>query len=199
MNNKLVYKNINLTRVKVKNNILKIWTQTSESERFDWYESAHNFAKNNTSNEVELSKFIGVIAALSPLKSWNQNKSLAYDVYNGKKSGHMPVFIGKALNILNSNGKDYTILDILKGNKISSFYLNIRYFNDFQHITIDRHALSIALGHKITDMEYAGMTTKQYNFFVQCYIYTAKSIGVNPLLLQSATWVKYRTLKKDKL
>jgi len=87
---KQVYKNVNLSRTKVKNNILKIWSQTSENERFDWYESAHTFAKNNTINEVELSKFIGVIAALSPLKAWDQNKSLAYEVYNGKKTGHMP-------------------------------------------------------------------------------------------------------------
>ena len=197
--NKQVYKNVNLSRTKVKNNILKIWAQTYESERFDWYECAHNFAKNNTKNEVELSKFIGVIAALSPLKSWSQNKTLAYEVYNGKKTGHMVQFINKALNILNSDGKDCTILDILKGNKISSFYLNIRYFNDFQHVTIDRHALSIALGHKITNIEYSGITSKQYNFFVQCYIFTAKSLKINPLLLQSSTWVKYRTLKKDEL
>jgi hypothetical protein len=64
-------------------------------------------------------------------------------------------------------------------------------------VTIDRHALSVALDYWVSDEEYSGMTKKQYEFFRDCYIWTADSIGVSPLRLQSATWVVFRRIKKE--
>lgn len=191
---KQVYKGKELTRTKVRNNILNVWNMTSENERFDWYQDANKYAERiSEANNCSKSVAVGVIAALSPVKKWSDNMKQAEIMLKTGSSGHMKQFVLKAKNIMSSNGSDEQILSILHGQKISSFYLNIKYFDKFEHITIDRHALSIALGHKCTDKEYSGMTPKQYEFFVQCYITTAMKIGVNPLLLQSATWVKYRS------
>ena len=111
--------------------------------------------------------------------------------------GHMGAFKNKALNIIRSNGTDESIKNILSGNKITSFYLNIMYPDRISEVTIDRHALSIALGYWITEEDYAGMTDAQYNFFVECFTLAANKVGVKPLLMQSATWVKFRKIKKN--
>jgi hypothetical protein len=203
------FKNQTLTRTKVKNNILKIWNLTSKEDQYDWYQEALSFAidvltphvdifkKNNWSKELSINKACGIISALSPLKTWSQNKSIALDLIITNDCGHINSFKQKALDIINSNGTDEEILAILKGRKISSFYLNIRYPQKAENVTIDRHALSVALGKWITEDDYRGITHKQYEFFKQCYILAAEKLEVSPLLVQSATWVKWRQIKKE--
>ena len=110
---------------------------------------------------------------------------------------NIKAFKDKAKRIINSNGSDEEILKILNGRKISAFYLNIKYPNLSNNLTIDRHALSIALGYWITEEDYRGMTASQYNFFVQCFTLAAVKVGVTPLIMQSATWVRFRKIKKD--
>lgn len=107
--------------------------------------------------------------------------------------------LAKAEQIYNSSGDESEILDILKGNKISAFYLNIRYPEKDISLTMDRHAICIALGFKhLPDNEIPQLTVDQYEFFVQCYRWTAASLGISGTCLQSATWVTHRRLKKSK-
>lgn len=185
-----IYKGANLSRTKVKNNILKMWTQTNESDRKDWYLEANSWCANF--DKCSLSVVAGVVAALSPVKRWEQNLICAQDMIETGDCGHMGAFKDKARAILASDGSDESILKILNGRKISAFYLNIRYPHKANNVTIDRHALSIALGHKVTDAEYQGMTAKQYAFFVECYTIAAMKVEISPVLMQSATWVYYR-------
>lgn len=202
-----IFKSENLTRTKVKNNILKIWGLTGETERYNWYGEALKYAESlavdieileeSTDRTININKAVGVLAALSPIKTWEQNKKCAFQMILTGKCGHTQLFVKKAQDILNSDGSDEAILSILNGRKISAFYLNIRYPEKANYITIDRHALSIGLGRWTTDEDYQGMTAKQYEFFVQCYTLAAMQVGVTPLLMQSATWVKWREIKTD--
>lgn len=185
-----VHKGVELSRTKVKNNILKMWRGSTQDDRKDWYKEANIWCENHGVTTV--SKVAGVVAALSPVKRWDQNLKIASDMICTNDCGHMGVFKDKARRILVSDGSDEEILDILNGRKISSFYLNIRYPDKSNNITIDRHALSIALGHKVTDIEYSGLTAKQYAFFVECYTIAAAKVDISPLLMQSGTWVYYR-------
>lgn len=195
---KQVFKGENLTRTKVKNNILRVWKMTNNEEKEDWYGEAKQWAEvMGTVNDVEVGKVCGVIAALSPLKTWSQNLTIARDFIVTGEAGHMKQFVVKAKAIVDSDGTDESILSILNGRKISAFYLNIKYPNKANNVTIDRHALSVALGKWVTDEDYAGMTAKQYEFFVQCYIMAAMDVDTTPLVMQSATWVKWRKIKKD--
>jgi len=203
---KQVFKGETLTRTKVKNNILRIWYMTSEEDRHDWYQEAYDFAESlartmgayNYQHKLKnVSKVCGVIAALSPMKRWENNKVIAEDLINTGTCGHTKTFVKKAQDVLASDGSDEAILDILNGNKISAFYLNIRYPDEAKVMTIDRHALSIALGRWVTDNQEMSMTKGQYEFFVQCYIMAAMQVGVSPLLMQSATWTKWRTIKQE--
>ena len=199
------FKGKELSRTKVKNNILKIWNLTDQSERFDWYQDANDFC-NGFQNALQLlhqpkdrthAIACGVVSALSPVKSWSQNKLCAIKMLETGDCGHMKQFKDKAKRIMNSDGSDDAILSILNGRKISSFYLNIKYPKVSDNITIDRHALSIALGYWTNDEDYQGMTATQYNFFVQCFTLAAAKVGVPALIMQSATWVKFRKIKSD--
>jgi Zn ribbon nucleic-acid-binding protein len=200
------FKGESLTRTKVVNSILRMWDKTTEDERFDWYGEANEFCKqfdnslqvlNKTKGEVIHSIACGVVAALSPVKTWEQNKIQAIKMMETGDCGHMKQFKDKAKRIIQSDGSDEQILSVLNGRKISAFYLNIKYPEIANNLTIDRHALSIALGRWVTDEDYRGMTAKQYNFFVECFILSAVKRNVSPLLMQSATWVRFRKIKKD--
>ncbi len=171
---------------------------TDQSERYDWYKQANDWAITlGGVNDLCLSKTCGVIAALSPRKSWDLNLTCARDFIVTGNCGQMTMFKDKARQILESNGTDEEILDILKGNKISAFYLNIMYPDKAETVTIDRHALSVALGRWTTDEDYSGMTTQQYDFFVHCFTLAAMKVNVSPILMQSATWVKWREIKEN--
>jgi hypothetical protein len=128
------------------------------------------------------------------MKFWEQNKLLAAQLVSTGRAGHMKVFVNKALAIGRADSES-DILRILSGKKIQAFYLNIRYPEKVINLTIDRHALSVALGHWSTPEEYTGMTVKQYAFFSECYRHAAAKLGVTPLLVQSATWLVWRRIK----
>ena len=203
MSTTIRFKGQNLSRTKVKNNILRMWNDTTEDERHDWYKEANLYAFNLAAMLLGGSfpdnhrKVCGIIAALSPVKTWEQNKKIARDLLETGECGHMKQFVHKAKKIISCDGSDESILSILNGRKISSFYLNIMYPASAEHVTIDRHALSICLGYWITEDDYRGMTANQYEFFVQCFVLAAVKVGVKPLLMQSATWVRWRKIKQD--
>jgi len=185
------FKGQELSRTLVKNNILKVWGYATKENKFDWYSNALEFCKNIDSDLTTAQK-VGVLAALSPQRKWSINKVLALQMIKEGKAKHMPLFLSKAKEIVKSGDSDEAILRILGGRKISSFYLNIMYPKQSNIVTIDRHALSIALDKKITEKDYNGMTKNQYQFFVDCYILAAAKVGVHTLLMQSATWEAFR-------
>lgn len=152
------------------------------------------FLGGTDSKSSKVNKVAGVIAALSPQRHWKTNLKLAKEFIKAGEARHMPVFLKKARDIVQSDGSVEAISDILKGRKITSFFLNIVGDDESKTLTIDRHALSIALGKKTSEEDYRGITKNQYQFFVNAYIIEAKKVGVSPLLMQSSTWVRYRKL-----
>lgn len=207
---KQVFKNEVLTRTKVRNNILKIWEQTTDADRYDWYAEAQRFAKTqDLEYHLPVATVCGVIAALSPMVSWERNKELTIIALINWEAGNSPETMPclkanarKAWEILgmtlsSKEKMENEILDILKGDKVSSFFLNILYPDQAISITIDRHALSICMGQWLTEESVRTMTAKQYEFFSECYRWTAAQLGINPLVLQSATWLVWRRIKKQ--
>jgi hypothetical protein len=181
----------------------------------NWYEEAHEFAKYLAREylmEIEstmsidayeavanaaLAKAAGIIASLSPLKTWTENKEIAELFLNHGRVKHTGMFKKKAQLIYDSDGDVSTICEVLNGNKITSFFLNIYNPKEGSVVTIDRHALAIAVGEALpTDQ--LKMTANQYEFFVNCYRIAAVKRGVLPLQMQSVTWVKWRELKFGK-
>lgn len=192
---KQVFKGQVLTRTKVVNNILRTYQKRTSADVFDWYNEAHDYAQylsRRTGKSV--AQCCGVIAALSPLKTWEQNKIIAYSMLTSNRGQHTKVFIIKASQIMKSNSIE-EICDILNGRKITAFFLNILRPQDSSVLTIDRHAIAISLGRDARDNEQR-LTESQYNFFVECYTIAAAKADIKPILMQSITWEAWRRLKR---
>ena len=187
--NKIKIKNKEYSRTKVRNNILRVWNKTNEEDRYDWYMEANDFCTEASQiYHVSNSKIIGTLSALSPLKTWEQNKQMLHDFFTYGTAGTFAVNVDKCHRILESDGTDRSILRILNGEKTKNFYLNIKYPLSAEHLTVDRHAIRIALN----CTEEFSISVNQYQFIKNCYIEAAKKVNVKPLLMQSATWVYFR-------
>ena len=188
------------SRTKIRNNILKVYKVSVNSEQNDWYREAHQFGvevssflKSFKNYDVNVNQVLGIVSALSPLKEWEKNKEIAVDFILTGDCGHMGANKRKARAILDCNGSDDKILEILSGPKTSRFYMNMMY-PDGTGVTVDRHAIAIAIGRTATNKEQA-LTPKAYTFIEKCYIMTAETLGLDPLHLQSITWQAWKRIK----
>ena len=192
------FKGNKLTARKAVSNILAVYSQCQEEELLDWYGQAHYFAQGlSDSTGYSMPIVCGVIASLSPLNNWDKNKEDARKALNGEPFNHTNTFKGKSrdiMNLLDLPDLEIRVADILKGNKITAFYLNILHPKNSNVLTIDRHTISILLGYNASQREQA-LTTNQYRFFELCFTMAANAVGVAPIQMQSSTWEAWRRLK----
>ena len=193
----------NYSRTKIKNNILKVYVKSLKSEKNDWYREANqwavdvsNFLHGFRGMKVTVKQVLGITSALSPLKEWQNNKELTVSMILTGDCGHMKNNKLKANKILmaHSSISDDDILKILSGPKTSRFYMNMMYPNNGTGVTIDRHAIAIAIGRNATEKEQV-MSDKVYTFVEDCYKMTAYRLGLTPLHLQSITWQAWKRIK----
>jgi hypothetical protein len=198
--NILSFKSIQLKKSLVKRR-LRNWITENGVDSSGWYTEANEFAQlMSTTYNVPLTTVCGIISALSPQKSWEENKKLTVRfLSNGTTHNQTQLNINKAKCILVTDNVDQ-ILAILNGNKTKNFFLNILYPNKAMGVTIDRHAIAAALQTNKTakslDKSYAVLTDKQYDFFAGCYTELAGDLGILPHQLQAIVWVNYRSHRK---
>ena len=176
----------------------------------EWYSRANEVA--HTIGRGDVSKGAGIIAALSPLSTWEKNVSQAHELI---KTGNVhnalrPANVEKARRI--HQGEDPT--SVLGGHKVTSFFHNINDPSSAEHVTIDRHAYDIAMGHpfvgagggkakrNITEgpsghtpmSEDLGLSAMgRYKHFAHAYKTAAGELGVDlPHKVQATTWVQHR-------
>ena len=196
MKTRIIYKGKEISRTKVKNNILKVLNKAQDADRNDWYKEAHEWCKAqaNESN-LPLAAVVGIVSAVSPLKQWDLNKRIASGFITKGTGGHTKNQMDKARKILALNSPtDEQVTSILRGPKTTNFYLDIMHYDNRTHVTVDRQAIQVALGRIMSDKEMS-MTEPQYNWFKECYIYTANMLGMRPSMLQSITWLTWRRIK----
>jgi hypothetical protein len=152
----------------------------------DWYADAHSLALSlNAGNVAEAS---AVIAALSPQLSWDRNVVLAKRAYAGELTGGcLPASIAKAERILAGE----TPLDVLGGLKVRSFYANIVDPTDSVTVTVDRHAIDVAVDTRLGKAS-PGMTPKRYAAWSAAYREAALDKGMLPQQMQAITWTSWR-------
>jgi len=184
-----------LTRRQVVNNILSTYQKRTEADEFDWYREANEYAQYLARHTgATLIQCCGVIAAFSPLKTWEQNKIIAFSFLRTRSGKHTKAFKDKARAILKASTPE-EICDILNGRKITAFFLNIFYPDRSDVLTIDRHAIAIALGRNAKDNE-QNITAAQYAFFMECYTIAAARAEIPPIQMQAITWETWRRLKR---
>ena len=187
-------------------NILKTYriaTVEDVANGVEWYDRAKRMAAWIAKETgIQEATVIGVMAALSPNNRWERNCKDALTMcsawINGDSLDDFKVSCynkmkQKAWSILQDDLQDdAAILTRLNGQKIRSFYSNIRGLDE---VTIDGHALNIARGKRegLTS-DKTNMGKKQYRELQAAYVTAAKRIKVKPSELQAITWTTWKRI-----
>lgn len=174
-------------------NVLRVFkaaTRQQRREGIGWYRHAHGVAASLDSDVVRAA---GVIAALSPRMSWARNVELAGRAYaEGKASGALGRSCAAADAILAGAHP----VDVLHGPKVRAFFTLILDPADDHTVCVDRHAIDVAVGHKLVDTDRSVLFPLDrrglYERFARCYRRAGKQLGVLPAQVQAVTWVTWR-------
>ena len=185
-------------------NILKVYRRATPEDTvngLEWYDRAKRHAKAiSTKYFIHTHTVIGVMAALSPNNRWERNvkdtERMCQAWINGEDLSDFKVSCyntmkAKAWSILEDDlTDDDDILTRLNGQKIRSFYSNIRGLTE---VTIDGHAYNIALGiRQGLTSDKTNMGKKLYRDMQSAYVKAAKRVGVKPHELQAITWTTWK-------
>ena len=189
-------------------NILKVYRRATTDDianGVEWYSRAKRYSHAIADRTgLHVNTVIGVMAALSPNNKWERNVQdcqrmckawVSGDDLDDFKVSCYNTMKLKAWSILEDGlTSDDEILDRLNGQKIRSFYSNIRGLDE---VTIDGHALNIALGVRqglTTDK--TNMTKKTYKQMQEVYVRAAKRVDIKPHILQAITWTTWKRENK---
>ena len=187
-------------------NILKLYRQATQEDTIngvEWYARAEREAKAIAEScALPLPTVIGVMAALSPNNRWERNCRDAATMCQAWQQGEsMDSFKVSCYNTMKAKAwailelgltDDEDILSHLNGQKIRSFYSNIRGLDE---VTIDGHALNIARGKRegLTS-DKTNMGKREYRELQAAYVRAAKRVKVKPHVLQAITWTTWKRI-----
>lgn len=197
---------------RIERNILSVYIRANEFDRAEgmhWYANAQDSARVIAGKyNIPLSQSIGVIAAMSPGLNWGLNLYQAEELIKAYTSG----LRGNDLPKLGTYGRRNIVkscrildgelpLDVLGGNKVRSFYVNIVDPTWAYTVTIDRHAKGLAVRSNsvkgATSGDDALVTNAEYPYYVRHYVKLAERLGLIPNQLQAICWVTWRRLKGE--
>ncbi len=162
-----------------------------------WYADAHGAAASL--DPADPARAAGVIAALSPRIQWARNLELAARAYaDGAATGTLGASCRAANKILDGAAP----LDVLRGPKVRAFYALIADPSDASTVCVDRHAIDIALGVRMTGAEREGYVLDRgglYDRFVRAYQRAGEVLSVTPAQAQAVTWLHWRALWNPRL
>lgn len=173
-------------------NILSIYLQATDNE-FDsgmhWYDEAHSIALELSPDDVW--RGAGVIAALSPLKSWTINERIARNAFlTGIASGNIGQHNEKAQRILDGEHP----LDVMRGDKTRAFCAAIASPSTSTIATIDRHAHDVAMGKVYTDKT-RKIGKRVFRTLSDAYNEAAFLSDISVPQMQAITWIVWRNRK----
>ena len=187
-------------------NILKLYRQATQEDTVngvEWYARAERMAKDIAEDTgLPVPTVIGVMAALSPNNRWERNCKDAATMCQAWQNGEsMDSFKVSCYNTMKAKAwaildlgliDDEDILSHLNGQKIRSFYSNIRGLDE---VTIDGHALNIARGKRegLTS-DKTNMGKREYRDLQVAYVKAAKRVKIKPHVLQAITWTTWKRI-----
>lgn len=173
--------------------IMRLFADATDEELaygLTWYGQAHALAcELAETHGVSVDQVAGVIAALSPQTSWDQNIIRARQLLTTGSTYGLGLGIRKAISILAGSAPG----DVLGGPKTLAFWSNIADPENSQAVTIDRHAYDAALGYVADERERKSLDRKgEYERIADIYRSAARSLGVAPHVAQAVVWAVWR-------
>ena len=167
-----------------------------------WYSEAHKFAHGLASDTgIGVRAVCHVIAVLSPACIWKRNKTDARAVClefikTGRVTETEVSTYGqnraKAERILVAWFASEPWDNILSGPKVTAFARNIENPNNLEDVTLDTHALSIALGIHYTATTCPDPRPAIKDRYRRAYQIVARATDLSPCQVQAITWLCWR-------
>lgn len=151
-----------------------------------WYRHANEMAYMISGGNVVAGA--GVLAALSPQTSWDENTKRAARAFaDGKPSGHFEDALRKAARCL--AGEDPATVLPMEA-KTGHFYRCIVDPDTQDAVCIDRHAHDVAVGQRVRNSEDRGLSSKKrYAVLAHAYREAARRLNHSPCEVQAVTWI----------
>tara|TARA_R110000868_G_scaffold83813_5_gene236695 strand:- start:4734 stop:16211 length:11478 start_codon:yes stop_codon:yes gene_type:complete len=103
--------------------------------------------------------------------------------------------IAKGVSIFRDGSEENVSKRLGDANKVRNFYLNIANPNDDRAVTIDTHAMAIALMKPLGSSSYeVNFTPPYFAFYADAYREAAEKLGIKTRELQSITWEAARAI-----
>ncbi len=186
-------------------NVLSVYrlaTAANIRDGLTWYLRAHDFAREVGGGRTRhVARNAGIIAALSPMNEWENNKRKAAQLISQR--GRVVIGedgsngIGLSANVVKAvriyRGEDP--MDVLKGDKVTAFYRTILDPTGDIDPVVDRHAFDIAVGQRTDDKTRGALQRKGvYEEFANVYRQAAKVAGIGSAQMQAITWVAWKDI-----
>lgn len=173
-------------------NVLAQATDDEWTEGYDWYLSAHDVACTIAPNATVGA---GILAALSPSTSWDDNLDGAAHVCETGTAWNQQcdLFNQRALAILDGASP----LATLGGKKVRSFYKNILEPWRIGPITVDRHAFAVLMGRPLRSDDKRLERKGMYVWCAAVYRAEGRRLGVPPQCVQAVAWLTWRRLYSE--
>jgi hypothetical protein len=172
-------------------NVVNVFNQATPVQHATgvaWYHDAHGAAASLDPDRPD--RAAGVIAALSPQTYWARNLELAARAYD---QGFASGTLGRSCRVADAILSGADPLSVLSGPKVRAFYMLISNPDDAHTVCVDRHAVDVAIGERLTVAErerwYPLARRGWYERFAACYRAAAPHLGVSPAQVQAVTWV----------
>lgn len=156
-----------------------------------WYATAGTIAKVVADSlGIPTDHGAGIVAALSPQCSWDENVNRALAFADGDDVAGLADGLRKARRI--AAGEHPSA--VLGGRKVRSFYANIA--GNTNAVTVDRHAVAIVFDRPLSDREIKVLERPgAYTAIAAAYRTVARRHGIPASTLQAITWLAWRRLK----
>lgn len=181
-------------------NITRLYRAATPEQRaagLEWYRDAHLITRALADKHgVTIDAAAGVVAALSPLRSWGDNVNLAARAIanGGLSGGAFKDSVQKVNRILSGE----PVLSVLGGDKVRAFWHCIVSAGQTSAVCVDRHALDAATNTRNTDETRPRLSAKKYREVANAYVRAAEIISresgrlVTPSAVQATVWLVWR-------
>jgi hypothetical protein len=181
------------------NNIIRYYHLANEIEHelgYRWYADAHHWCIDTAVEfQTTVDKVAGIIAALSPGCTWEQNKIDTRSAIRYFKSETQTLSVstyGQFVKKAQAIWDGHNIPTVLNGPKITAFYHNILNPYCDKWVCVDRHAFKIA--RHIKKAGPVALTAKQVRDTQHAYKEAAGKLSLRPCVLQAITWITYKRI-----
>ncbi len=172
------------------------WYNKGEKASENWYSEANSYVHNlSLIYNVPVRVVAGVLASLSVLKRWEQNKEMTEIFFECQECKHTTTQAKKAESIyglqryedtLSDTELDRLIMEFLGGEKTKSFYYSIIYPQTSPYVVLDSWMLKAFNNGKLKPSK------NQYQALSNYFIQKAYEYQIPVSALQARIWCKLR-------